>query len=107
MMLLTTRAMTWQDLLAYGEDDVAEWVMSASDDEFLAVCGVANWLIRRGPRTPSGNSMTLSKAAALAAVAIHDGHPRKLARKARKPDRTPASRRPRLPHPGLPRHSTA
>lgn len=60
-------------------------MVTCSEDDLLEICGVAYWLLSYGPTSPSGNSMMLTKAAALAAVAVHDGHPRELARKLRKP----------------------
>ena len=54
-----------------------------SDDEFVRVCSVADWLLLYGPTKKSGASMTLSKACALAAVYVCEGAPRALARTTR------------------------
>ena len=72
------------DLVEYGEDDAVDWVSSCSDDEFLRICGVADWLLLKVPGTPSGASMMVAKATALAAVFVREGAPRPLKRKRRK-----------------------
>ncbi|MEC3979040.1 hypothetical protein [Amycolatopsis sp. H20-H5] len=74
-----------RDLLEYGENNVSAWIHTTSEDEFLRICGVADWLTLYGPTTSSGTSMTLGKASALASVFIREGIPRELAKKRRKP----------------------
>lgn len=74
-----------EDLRQYGEPETAEWILGCSDDELVRVCSVAEWLLYYGPRRPSGGSMMIGKACALAAVYVHDGSPRELARPRRKP----------------------
>lgn len=74
-----------EGLRRYGEDDVALWVLKCSDDELLRVCSVADWLLLRGPALPSGSSMMIVKACALAAVYVCEGEPRDLRRRRRKP----------------------
>ncbi|MFJ4228479.1 hypothetical protein ACIPYV_13040 [Paenarthrobacter nicotinovorans] len=44
---------------------------------------VASWILHYGPTQPSGSSMLIDKAIALAAVCMHEEHPRELARKRR------------------------
>lgn len=83
-MMQITRGAVRRYLLEYGEASAAEWIVSTSDDEFIQVCGIGSWLLVAGPSTPSGASMTLANAAAIAAVCVHDGHPRKLARSRRR-----------------------
>jgi hypothetical protein len=74
-----------EGLRRYSEDDVAFWVVTCSDDELLRVCSVADWLLLRGPALPSGSSMMIAKACALAAVYVCEGKPRNLRRRRRKP----------------------
>ena len=56
------------DLLRYGEPDAADWLLLCSDDELVPVCSVADWLLYHGPVQPSGSSMMIGKACALATV---------------------------------------
>lgn len=85
-----------EDLRRYGEDDTAVWVLTCSDDELVRVCSVADWLLFYGPSSPSGGSMMIAKACALAAVYVHEGRPRDL----RRSRRGPASDTPVLLHGG-------
>ena len=71
------------DLRRYGENDTAAWLMTCTDDEFVRVCSVADWLIHYGPTSRSGSSMMIAKACALAAVYVREGRPRELARRVR------------------------
>jgi hypothetical protein len=72
-----------EDLRQYGESSTAAWVLTCSDDELVRLCSVANWLLNHGPAAPSGASMMIAKACALAAVYVHEGAPRDLARSRR------------------------
>lgn len=83
-MLSTTRGLTARHLIEYGEDEAAQWVGSSSNEDFMKVCGVANWLISYGPESPSGSSMMMATAIAAAAVFVKEGVARDLARKRRK-----------------------
>jgi hypothetical protein len=74
-----------EGLRRYGEDDVALWVIACSDDELLRVCSVADWILLRRPALPSGSSMMITKACALAAVYVCEGKPRNLRRRRRMP----------------------
>jgi hypothetical protein len=69
-----------EDLRRYREDQTAAWVLSCSDDELVRLCSVADWLVYHGPGRPSGGSMMIAKACALAAVYVREGAPRDLAR---------------------------
>lgn len=73
------------ELDRYGETEAADWILTCTDEELVRVCSVAEWLLARGPRTPSGSSMTYGKASALSAVYVKEGRPRDLARKRRGP----------------------
>lgn len=73
------------DLLRYGEPDAADWVLRCSDDELVRVCSVADWLLLKGPAKPSGSSMMIAKACAMAAIYVKEGAPRELARARRLP----------------------
>src|SRR6266481_4938694 len=84
-MLTAGVEMIAEDLRRYGEDATAAWIMDCSDDDLVRVCSVANWLLFNGPTLPSGASMMISKACALAAVYVHQGAPRHLARARRGP----------------------
>ncbi|HEY2063501.1 MAG TPA: hypothetical protein VGH57_34350 [Amycolatopsis sp.] len=83
-MFSTTRRSIAQSSAQYGEDVVADWALGCSDEEFVRVCGVADWLIYQGPTTPSGAGMMVDKAVALAAAFVKEGSPRLLRRKIRK-----------------------
>ena len=86
-----------RDLQEYGEDETANWVLTCSDDELVRVCSVAEWLLYFGPSRPSGGSMMIARACAVAAVYVREGAPRGLARARRKRIADPApmpSRRP-------------
>src|SRR5262245_41053511 len=83
-MLSTIRGLAVRYLRSYDETTTADWVDSCSEDDFLRVCGVADWLVYQGPSTPSGAGMMFAKAVALAAVFVHESAPRDLARKRRR-----------------------
>lgn len=72
-----------EDLWRYGEDETAAWMLGCSDDELVRVCSVANWLLNHGPTLPSGDSMMIAKACALAAVYVREATPRDLRRSRR------------------------
>jgi len=72
-----------EDLRRFGEAGTAEWVLTCSDDEIVRLCSVAEWLLYHGPASPSGGSMMIAKACALAAVYVREGAPRLLARSRR------------------------
>lgn len=82
-VLSTTRNLTVRDLLQFHEPAVADWVETCTDEEFVRVCDVADFLSLFGPTSGSGASMMLSKCIALAAVYVHDGAPRDLVRSRR------------------------
>jgi hypothetical protein len=85
-----------RDLHEYGEVETAQWILTCSDKELVRVCSVAEWLLYHGPSLPSGGSMMIARACALAAVYVREGAPRDLARGRRKRIADP----PRLPSPG-------
>ena len=72
-----------RDLIEYGEDDTAPWMLTCSEDDLVRVCSVADWLLLNGPTRPSGSSMMIAKACALAAVYVREGAPRELRRSRR------------------------
>jgi len=72
-----------EDLRRYGEPEAAEWMDRCSEDELVTVCSVADWLLLHGSTNPSGSSMMIAKACALAAVYVKEGAPRNLARSSR------------------------
>ena len=73
-----------RDLVEYGEDKAAPWMLTCSDDDLVRVCSVADWLLHYGPTAPSGASMIIAKACALAAVYVREGAPRELRRSRRR-----------------------
>lgn len=73
-----------RDLVEYGEDDSESWMLACSEDDLARVCSVADWLLLHGPTAPSGASMTIAKACALAAVYVREGAPRELRRSRRR-----------------------
>jgi hypothetical protein len=83
-MIITTTGLVAINLIQYGEPEVADWVLSCSDDEFVRICSVADWITFNGPPLPSGRGMLLDKALALAAVYIKECKPRMLDRSRRK-----------------------
>ncbi|WP_346055889.1 hypothetical protein [Amycolatopsis dongchuanensis] len=88
-MLSTTRRLIAVSLVEYGEEPIADWASSCADDDFLRICGAADWLLHEGPKTASGASMTFAKAIALAAVFVREQKPRPLARSRRKREEKP------------------
>lgn len=79
-MLGTKAEYVAHDLLEFGEPETAAWMLECSDDDFVRVCSVADWLLLHGPTSASGASMQIGKACALAAVYVREGRPRDLAR---------------------------
>lgn len=73
-----------RDLIEYGEDETARWMLTCSDDDLIRVCSVADWLLLDGPAHQSGSSMMIAKACALAAVYVREGAPRELRRSRRR-----------------------
>lgn len=71
------------DLHSYGETATADWFLLCSDDEMARTLSVASWLLHNAPGPPSGSSILISQACALAAGYIHEGHPRELIRRRR------------------------
>jgi hypothetical protein len=88
-----------QDLWAYGEDDLAVRALELSDLELGRVGATAGTLLLDDEHvTPSGASMLLAKACALAAVEVIEGTRRPLTRQRRRsvpePPRAPAPKPP-------------
>lgn len=83
-MLNASAEQVERDLLQYGEEETAGWLMRCTEEELVRVCSVAEWLLYNGPRTSSGASMTIAKACALSAVYVREGAPRDLANSRRK-----------------------
>jgi hypothetical protein len=75
--VMTTAEMVAADLRRYGEDETAEWILSCTDEELERVCRVAGFTYYQV--SPS------AKACSVAAVYVHEGAPRELRRKRRKP----------------------
>lgn len=71
------------DLRHYGEDEAALWIESCTDEEFVRVCNVADFVLFFGPTAASGGSMLIAKACAIAAMYIYEGAPRRLNRNRR------------------------
>ncbi|ASN21604.1 hypothetical protein CGK93_19440 [Arthrobacter sp. YN] len=70
-------------LRSYGEESAPEWAGNAQKDALQATLTVAEWILHFGPTQPSGASMLIDKAIALAGVYMHEGHPRDLTKKRR------------------------
>ncbi len=62
-----------RDLMEYDEPVAAQWILRCSEDELVRICSVADWLLLHGPAAPSGASMMIVKACALAAVYVQEG----------------------------------
>ena len=84
-VLTTGAALVAADLQRYGEPATAAWVLTCTDEELVRICTVADWLLHHGPGPASGASMMIARACALAAVYVHEGGPRDLARSRRGP----------------------
>ncbi|MDI2033097.1 hypothetical protein [Paenarthrobacter nitroguajacolicus] len=80
-MINTRRGMIVAALKSYGEESTAEWARSAPGDALQTTLTVASWILNFGPTQPSGASILIDKAIALAGVCIHEEHPRDLAQK--------------------------
>ena len=83
MALSTSRGSIVGDLLSYGEEAAADWAWEAPPETLEEILTVAQWLLYYGPSMPSGASMLISKAVALAGVYVHESAPRDLLRKRR------------------------
>src|SRR4051812_37454510 len=94
-MLTAGIAAVVTDLVRYGELPTAEWLRSCTDEEFVRTCSVAEWLLYHGPSTRSG-SVPIARALCLAAVYVHEGRPRDIARR-RRPVDTPPDASPPAP----------
>jgi len=70
-------------LKSYGGESTAEWARSAPKDALQSTLTVATWILYFGPTQPSGASMLIDKAIALAGVYVHEKHPRDLAKRRR------------------------
>lgn len=97
-MLISEAESIAQDLRSFDETETAQWVLDCSEEELVRVCSVADWLLYNGPKSPSGNSMKILKALALAAVYVHEGEPRELRRKRRRILEEPKIQGGRLPN---------
>lgn len=87
--IITEREDIAHDLWSYGEYELAEKVVDeaqVSAEQIDLICTVASKYVYGDQyRLPSGSSMLLSKAVALAAVEVLEGRERDLARKRRRP----------------------
>jgi hypothetical protein len=85
MFVSTSREGLAEDLWAYGEDELAVRALDLSDLEMGRIGVIAGRLLLDDAHaTPSGASMLLAKACALAAVEVMEGGPRALKRKRRR-----------------------
>ena len=83
----TERTSLAEDLWRYGEDDLWQRVLTASDQTMEAIGLRAMDHLLHGQALPSGGSMLISKALALAAVEVLEGDERPLRRDRRRPQR--------------------
>jgi hypothetical protein len=84
-MIFATRETVALDLRTYGEDELAERVITVTDADLRRICERAGHYIYSDEyATPSGASMIMAKAFALAAVDILEGRSRDLRWKRRK-----------------------
>jgi hypothetical protein len=83
----TERTSLAEDLWRYGEDDLWKRVLTASDQTMEAIGRRAMDHLLHGQALPSGGSMLISKALALAAVEVLEGVERPLRRSRRRPRR--------------------
>jgi hypothetical protein len=81
-MFTTSIGRIAEALRAYGETSTAEWVLSCSEEEFVRICSIVEWLMYHGPTNASGGVL-FAKLEALAAIYVHEGAPRDTARKRR------------------------
>ena len=83
----TERTSLAEELWRYGEDDLWQRVLTASDQTMEAIGLRAMDHLLHGQALPSGGSMLISKALALAAVEVFEGDERPLRRDRRRPQR--------------------
>ncbi len=84
-MLIVQRDLLAIDLRTYGENELADQVPSLSDEVLRRIWERGDhYLYSRDNALPSGASMLIAKAAALAAVDVLEGAPRDLRWKRRK-----------------------
>jgi hypothetical protein len=93
-MVWTERSSLAVDLWRYGEDELWKRVLTLPDRTMKQIGERADYHLTRGPTTRAGDSMLISKALALAAIEVLEGHSRPLKR---------TRRRPTSQFPGLPR----
>ena len=85
MPISCTPEMLAVDLRTYGEDDLAERVLSAEPGMLERIFGRADHYVYSDEyASPSGGSMLLSKALALATIDVIEGQPRPLRWKRRR-----------------------
>ena len=84
MSVNTSRDVLSRALRSYGEDLVAKHALAASDDTLRQIGERAGWYLDNAPGPPSGASILIDTALALATVEIIEGSPRALLRKRRK-----------------------
>jgi hypothetical protein len=83
-VIFVTRDILADDLTAYGEDELAQRVLTIGDEDLRRIWERAGYYATADEHaSPSGNGMILAKACALAAVEILEGASRDLRRKRR------------------------
>jgi hypothetical protein len=90
----TERTSLAEELWRYGEDELSKRVLLLPTRTMEAIGERADWHLAHGEARPSGDSMLIDKALALAAVEVLEGAERPLTR---------AKRRPQQDFPGHPR----
>lgn len=91
MPVVTSRQHLADDLRSYGEDELAARVPQLSDADMNRIGDLADrYLFADEYATPSGGSMLIAKALALAAIEVMEGAPRELRRKRRRLQAGPA-----------------
>src|ERR671936_681795 len=84
-MVWTERSSLAVDLWRYGEDELWKRVLTLPDRTMKQIGERADYHLTRGPTTRAGDSMLISKALALAAIEVLEGHSRPLKRTRRRP----------------------
>jgi hypothetical protein len=73
-MVWTERSSLAVDLWRYGEDELWKRVLTLRDRTMKQIGERADYHLTHGPTTRAGDSMLISKALALAAVEVLEGH---------------------------------
>jgi hypothetical protein len=86
--IICARAIVIADLISYGENEIAKYIVSQPESDYLKyykkLAWIASWFLYNVPSgRKDGRSMTFCKAFTLAAIFLHEGAYREPVRKKR------------------------